>query len=110
MATKKRWQGLLDGLKPELMKAVDYALNFAEGVVLGAVDALNVMLANQTDDTFVVDLNLMGLTLPFNLTMTRYPEFSYEKQEIQLNIDGLFGGSSVAAGDPHATVWADFVG
>jgi len=110
MCTKKMWQKLIDDIKPEFMDLVHYVLNFGEGVGLGLVDALNYELAHQTEDTFVFDLNLMNMTLPFNLTMARYPQFSHEKQEIQLNIAGLFGGSDVAAGVPPATVWADFVG
>ena len=69
---QKIWQKTIDALKPEMLKSINYALKVAQGVLLGATEAFNVVLAGQTENTFVFDV----LGLPLNFTMTRYPEFN----------------------------------
>jgi|Transcript_24275 hypothetical protein len=95
------WQHAIDELKPEFMKVGRYAFDFAEGVLKGAVDALNYDLAHQTDDMFVFDIK----GLPLNLTMTRYPEFNNVTQEIILHMDGLFVQEGMSENVPVNTEW-----
>ena len=57
----------------------------------------------QNDNDF--KLNIKGL--PLNITMTRYPEFNHETQEIILHMDGMFGpGSPVLANSQ----WLNYTG
>lgn len=72
---------------------IDYGLKFASGVVAGLVDVFNVDLKNEGPNTFVFDVSSligMGVPMPFNLTMSKAPEFSNEKGDILLHIDGDF--------------------
>jgi len=93
------------------MKLTRYLLTFGQGVVLGLVDQLNYELANQVEDTFLVNMEgMLGLPLDLNFTMTRYPEINNKTQEIILNIDGLFVKKNIAENVPTNTEYADRAG
>ena len=102
-ATKKFWQNIIDGAKGEILTALNYGIDVIEGVITGAVDALNTELAAETANTFVFPLKGM----PFNATMARYPEFNQADNRVQLNIDGEFTGDGLEQVHPSAT-WADY--
>ena len=65
------WQKRLDKLEPEITEAINWGLNFAQGVIKGLGDVLNNMLANEGPNTFVLDVKNM----PLNFTMTKAPIF-----------------------------------
>ena len=67
----------LEKLKGPFMKVLRYGESLVQGAAIGAVDYLNLALANQKDDTFVVDLSgLLGMPVSLNLTMSRAPIFN----------------------------------
>ena len=67
----------LEKLKGPFMKVLRYGESLVQGAAIGAVDYLNLALANQKDDTFVVDLSgLLGMPVSLNLTMSRAPILS----------------------------------
>lgn len=70
VTVNKLYQRLVDKLKPEFMKLVNYGVKLAQGAYEGAVDALNYKLA--TNNEFVT--NLLGM--PLNVTMTEAPKLS----------------------------------
>ena len=81
----------LEKLKGPFMKVLRYGESFIQGAAKGAVDYLNLALANQNDDTFVVDLSgLIGMPVSLNLTMTRAPIFSAKDNTINIQFDALF--------------------
>ena len=81
----------LEKLKGPFMKVLRYGESFIQGAAKGAVDYLNLALANQNDDTFVVDLSgLIGMPVSLNLTMTRAPIFSAKDNTINVQFDALF--------------------
>lgn len=84
--TQAIWQKVLDELKPEALKMLNYGSKLGQGVVKGLVDVFNYELANEGASTFV--LNVMGM--PLNMTMTRFPEFSREKDQVTVNVEGMF--------------------
>lgn len=104
------WQKQMDKLKPEAKKVIDYGLKFVTGVVAGLVDAFNVALANETANTFVFDISPLGVDvpMPFNLTMAKAPEFSNEKGEIMLHIDGDFDSADMRDYVPEDKTWAPY--
>lgn len=104
------WQKKLDFLKPEATKLVDYGLKFAQGMVKALVDVLNLDLQNEGPSTFVFDISPLGVDvpMPFNLTMSRAPEFSNVEGEIMFHIDGDFGSKDMRTYVPEDTVWAPY--
>ena len=108
---EKFWQKyLVDKLQPAAMKAITYGLDFVAGAVDGAVDAFNVALENETPNTFVFNISPLGADqpMPFNLTMSKAPEFSNEKGEIILHIDGDFESTDMQTYVPENTIWANY--
>lgn len=73
-------------VKPQVLAVINYSLALAAGVTEGLVDVLNIALQNEKEMTF--EIPLMGM--PFNLTMSRYPQFSNAEDLISMNIDGRF--------------------
>ncbi len=100
------WQSFFDKVKPEILSTINYGLDFGQGVGLALVDGVNYILENQDENTFVVDV----LGMPFNLTMTRYPEFSREKDEVSINIDGEFISDMAKQYVTPDSTWVDFEG
>ena len=47
---------MLDKIKPALMKVLRYGESWLQGSLKGVVDILNLNLANQTEDMFLVNL------------------------------------------------------
>ena len=82
------WQKRLDKLEPEVTEAINYGLNFAQGVIKGFGTILNHMIANETatPEIFVLEVKDM----PLNLTMTKAPVFDSKADEIMLHVDGMF--------------------
>lgn len=109
-AKEKFWQKKLDALKPEFRSVIDYALGLATGVVRGLIDVFNYELANETATTFVFDISPLGVdqAMPFNLTMSKAPEFSNAKGEIILHIDGDFNGKDMREYVPEDQTWIDY--
>jgi len=107
---EKFWQSKLDALKPEFRSAIDYTLGLATGVVKGLIDVFNYELANETATTFVFDISPLGVdqAMPFNLTMSRAPEFNNLKGEIILHIDGDFDGKDMREYVPEFQNWIDY--
>lgn len=107
---EKFWQKELAKLKPEFRKALDYALSFAEGIFEGLVHVLNIKLADEGPNTFVFNISPLGVDvpMPFNLTMSRAPEFSNAKDEIILHIDGDFVSSDMSEYVPQDQTWIDY--
>ena len=46
--------------------------------------------------------------MPFNLTMSKAPEFSNEKGEIMLHIDSNFDSADMRTYVPENTLWMDY--
>ena len=46
--------------------------------------------------------------MPFNLTMSKAPEFSNEKGEIILHIDGDFESTDMRTYVPENIIWANY--
>ena len=80
------WQKKLDKLEPEVTEAINYGLNFAQGVIKGFGTILNDMIASESADTFVFDVKNM----PLNFTMTKAPIFDSKADEIMIHVDGMF--------------------
>ena len=80
------WQKRLDKLEPEVTEAINYGLNFAQGVIKGFGTILNDMIASESADTFVFDVKNM----PLNFTMTKAPIFDSKADEIMIHVDGMF--------------------
>lgn len=98
------WQKIIDGAKPEIMSTLKVGIQLAEGALLGAVDALNEMLATQNATTFVA--NVAGM--PLNFTMTKFPEFSNALNRITLNIDGEFTSPDMVQFVTEDSTWANY--
>ena len=84
--TQDFWQKQLDKLEPEVTEAINYALNFTQGVIKGFGEILNTKIATESADTFVFDVKGM----PLNFTMTKAPVLDSKADEIMLHVDGLF--------------------
>ena len=96
-------QKLFNKAEPEFKAVLNYAVGLLEGVVSGAVDALNVALAHETEDMFVLPIKGM----PFNVTATRFPEFLQANDTIQINMNGEFVSEGLS-GVVQASEWPDY--
>ena len=97
------WQMFFDKAKPEILAGINYVFDFGQGVGLGLVDGANYYLRNNDND-WVLDL----VGMPLNFTMTRYPEFSNEKDEISLNLDGQFVSDMAKEYVTPDSTWIEF--
>ena len=83
---------------------INYALDFAQGVGHGIIDGVNYVLMNADEDFYTVDV----FGMPLSLAMTRYPEFSNEKDEISININGEFVSDIAEQYVTPDSTWVDF--
>lgn len=104
VATKAFWNKTFKTIKPEVLGLINNGIKVVEGMLTGAVDALNLELANQKDDSFVLDVK----GLPLNLTMTKAPEFSNAEDRISIHIDGMFVSDDMSTYVTPNTKFADF--
>ena len=90
--TEDFWQKKLTKLQPEIQDVINYGLKFASGVIKGLATMFNKKIANETTDTF--DLEIKD-NLFLNLTMTKAPVFDSKADEIMLHIDSMFTGANM---------------
>jgi hypothetical protein len=87
---EKVWQSLLDKSHKELLATFNTLLNrFLPNRIDRKVVAYNAKIANENSMTFV-KTNKMTMNFPFNMTMTKYPEFRASDQMIEIHMDGRF--------------------
>lgn len=82
------WQKLVDAGHWAIMKAVNVACSMLSDAVDAKVVLYNEKIRNEGPTTFVT--TLLGVAMPLNLTMTRYPILSSADNMVYLNMDGRF--------------------
>lgn len=102
---------------PEIKGVVNYALAFVSGAAGGAMEALNIKLADTTRDEFTINLQdmlpLEGLPendgkIPLNFSMSKYPEFNSALGEILLHVNGEFERTDMSSYVTEPTTWEDY--